>query len=110
MSATLKLRNVVAPIVLALVLVGAYYEIFYGPNRALNIVGAITLALGLFALRKHYRLTYGFIEIGFRIFVLTYNWQQGRGAFSSAFSTGFDRWVWEVIFIQNFAAIYVLIR
>jgi hypothetical protein len=39
-----------------------------------------------------------------------YNWRQGRGAFSSDFSSDFDIWVWQIIFIQTFTAIYIFIR
>src|ERR1700720_3870932 len=110
MSWAIKRSDVVQPIVLMVVVAVSSYEIFYGPSRGLNVVSAVILALGLFAVRKHYRVSYGAIEIGFGIFVLTYNWQQGRGAFSSGFSAGFDIWVWQIILLQTFTAIYVFIR
>jgi hypothetical protein len=86
------------------------YEIFYGPSRELNVVSAVILALGLFAVRKHYRVSYGAIEIAFSMFVLFHDWTKGRGAFSSGFSSDFDIWAWQIIFVQTFTAIYIFIR
>jgi hypothetical protein len=82
MTWMLTIRKAAPPIVLAVVVVVSTYEIFYGPSRYLNNASAIILALSLFSVRKHYKVSYGAIEIVFSIFVLTYNWRQGRGAFS----------------------------
>jgi hypothetical protein len=105
-----RIRSGVPPVILAGVVAVSTYWIFYGSSRGLNIVGAIILALSLFSVRKHYRVAYGTIEVVFSIFILTYNWRQGRGAFSSDFSSDFDIWVWQIIFIQTFTAIYIFIR
>jgi hypothetical protein len=82
MTWMLTIRKAAPPIVLAVVVVVSTYKIFYGPSRYLNNASAIILALSLFSVRKHYKVSYGAIEIVFSIFVLTYNWRQGRGAFS----------------------------
>jgi hypothetical protein len=110
MSWAVTVRGGGSPIILAVVLAVSTYWIFYGSSRGLNIAGAMILALSLFSVRKHCRVLYGIIEISFAIFVLTYNWRQGRGAFSSGFSSGFDIWVWQIIFLQTFTAIYIFIR
>jgi hypothetical protein len=45
------------------------------------------------------------------LFVLWNSWKQGRGAFSSDFSSkDFDVWNWQVILLQTFGAMYVIIR
>jgi hypothetical protein len=106
----LTVRGAAPPIILAVVVAVSTYWIFYGSSRGLNIAGAIILALSLFSVRKRYRVLYGVIEIGFAVFILAYNWRQGRGAFSAEFSGGFDIWVWQLIFIQTFAAIYIFVR
>jgi hypothetical protein len=80
-------KQVVQVVVLATVLPLSVYEVFYGPCRELNVVGAIVAAISLFAIRKHYLTTYGAIEILFGLFVLWNSWKQGRGAFSSDFSS-----------------------
>jgi hypothetical protein len=101
----------VRALILIIVLAGSAYEVFYGPSRDLNVVAAIILAIALFSVRKHYRVSYGAIEIAFGLFVLAYNWRQGRGAFSSDFSSSdFDVWIWQIILLQTFTAIYVIIR
>jgi hypothetical protein len=110
MNWTVTVRCAAPPVILAVVMAVSTFEVFYGPTRALNTAGAIVLALGLFSVRKHYRVLYGAIEIGFGIFVLTYNWRLGRGAFSSGFSSDFDIWVWPLIFLQTFTAIYIFVR
>jgi hypothetical protein len=110
MSLAVMVRNAAPPVILAIVVVASALKVFYGPSRVLNIVGAIILALSLFSIRKHYRVFYGAIEVAFGVFVLGYNWRQGRGAFSSGFSSGFDIWIWQIIFIQTFTAIYIFIR
>jgi hypothetical protein len=97
-------------VVLAVVLGGAIYEVFYGPNREINVVAAIVLAVSLFAVRKHYRTTYGAIEIAFGVFVLWNTWRQGRRGFSADFSSDFDVWNWTIILLQVFGAVYVIIR
>src|SRR5712691_10949955 len=96
--------------ILLMVIVGALYELLYGPNRGLNIAGALVLALALFSLRRHNRVTYGVIEIGFGLFLLLYTWPEGRGAFSAGFSNGFDIWVWQLILVRTVVAVYVIIR
>jgi len=105
-----RIRSGVPAVILVAVVAVSSYWIFYGSSRELNIVGAIILALGLFSVRKHYRVLYGVIEIGFSIFILTYNWRQGRGAFSSEFSSDFDISVWQIILLQTFTAVYIFIR
>jgi hypothetical protein len=97
-------------VILAIALAGSTYEVFYGTSRELNVVAAIILAVGLFSVRKHYRASYGAIEVAFGLLLLAYNWRQGRGAFSSGFSSGFDIWIWQVILLQTLAGIYVIIR
>jgi uncharacterized transporter YbjL len=105
-----RIRSGVPPVILVAVVAVSTYWIFYGSSRDLNVIAAIILALGLFSVRKHYRVSYGVIEIGFSVFILIYNWRQGRGAFSSAFSSGFDISVWQIILLQTFTAIYISIR
>jgi hypothetical protein len=105
-----RIRSGVSTIILATVVAVSIYWTFYGSSRGLNIGGAIILALSLFSVRKRYRVLYGMIEITFGIFLLAYSWRQGRGAFSAEFSSEFDIWIWQIVFIQNFAAIYVIIR
>ena len=68
-----RIRRGLSPVLLAAVVAVSTYWIVYGSNPGLNIAGAIILALSLFSVRKHYRVSYGAIEIGFSIFVLTYN-------------------------------------
>jgi hypothetical protein len=101
MSWTVTFRGAAQPVILMVVIAASTLEIFYGPSRGLNVVGAIILALSLFSVRKHYRVVYGTIEVVFSTFILTYNWRQGRGAFSSDFNSDFDIWVWQIIFIQR---------
>ena len=103
-------RSVVRAVILTIALAGWTYEVFYGTGRELNAVAAIILAICLFSMRKHYRVSYGAIEVAFGLFLLAYNWRKGRGAFSSEFSSDFQIWVWQVILIQTFAGIYVIIR
>jgi hypothetical protein len=110
MSWTVTFRGAAQPVILIVVIAASTLEVFYGPSRGLNVVGAIILALSLFSVRKHYRVAYGTIEVVFSIFILTYSWRQGRGAFSSDFSSDFDIWVWQIVFIQTFTAIYIFIR
>jgi hypothetical protein len=77
---TVTCRGAVQPVILIVVIAASTLEIFYGPSRGLNVVGAILLALSLILVRKHYRVAYGTIEVVFSTFILTYNWRQGRGA------------------------------
>src|SRR5712675_2090427 len=79
---SVRRENVMRALILIIVLAGSAYEVFYGPSRDLNLAAAIILAIALFSVRKHYRVSYGAIEIAFGLFVLAHNWRQGRGAFS----------------------------
>jgi hypothetical protein len=71
------------------------YEIFYGPDRLINVAAAIPLALSLFAIRKHYRTIYGTIEIAFGAFVFGTHGDRGGAGLAltsvaglSTFGTG----------------------
>ena len=57
-------------VISATVIAVSIYEVFYGQNQQIDTVAAIILAISLFAVRKHYRTTYGIIEIAFGVFVL----------------------------------------
>jgi hypothetical protein len=107
---SMRYKEIVRPVVLAIALIVSTYEVLHGPGRALNIAGALVLAVTLFSIRKHHRVSYGIIEIAFGCFGLWYTWREGRGAISSDFSADFDVWMWRIIVIQTVGAVYVIIR
>lgn len=98
------------PIILCVIATLALYGVFRGPSAFWVVASAIVLAVILFSIRKHYRGTYGAIEIAFGIFVLIYTWSKGRGGFSSDFSNDFQIYEWQLILLQTFGAIYIIIR
>jgi hypothetical protein len=103
-------RDFARPIILCVVATLSLWGIFRGPNAYCTVVSALVLAVMLFSGRKHYRGTYGAIEIGFGIFVLIYAWHKGRGEFSSDFSNDFQIYEWQLILLQTFGAIFIIIR
>ena len=106
----MKRSEIVRAGILTVALIASIYEVIYGPARAVNTLAALTLAATLFSIRKHYRVTYGVIEIAFGIFALAYTWRAGRGAFSSDFSSDFDIFVWQLVVLSTLTGVYVIIR
>lgn len=88
----------IQPALLALVVAVSTYWIFYGPGRDLNVAGAILLALSLFSVRKHYRTTYGIIEIELGVFSSCTRGGRGEVHLALDFSGDFDTWKWLFIF------------
>jgi hypothetical protein len=73
-------------------------------------VASLVIAGSLFWLRKIARGVYGAIEVLIGFVAILDASTKGRGAFSSAYSSGFERYEWTVILLQTAAAIYLAIR
>jgi hypothetical protein len=84
--------------------------VFYGSSRAGIIAASLVIAVSLFGLRKIARGLYGSIEVLIGIIAIVDASTKGRGAFSSGFSAGFQRYEWSLILLQTAAAIYLTIR
>jgi hypothetical protein len=103
-------RDFARPVILCVIAALSLWGIFSGPSAYCTVASAIVLAVVLFSGRKHYRVIYGAIEIGFGIFVLIYAWHKGRGGFSSDFNNDFQIYEWQLILLQTFGAIFIIIR
>jgi hypothetical protein len=92
-------------------LTGAAVSILiYAQSKMWIVAGGIFTAISLFLLRLRFRGLYGAIEVLFGLYVLWNASGNGRGEFSSEFSSGFDTFRLSVVLIQTFGAIYILIR
>ena len=56
-------KGIVRAVVLTIALIVSTYEVLYGPGRELNIAAALVLAVTLFSIRKHHRVSYGMIVL-----------------------------------------------
>jgi hypothetical protein len=96
---------------LAILIAGvALYLVVYPSTRATIIVGGIVAALALFAFRQQQRLVYGLLELTFAVFFLLDASSKGRGDFSLDFNNDFATFKLQVVLLQTFGAIYVIIR
>jgi hypothetical protein len=86
------------------------YLMFRSEHRAVNFLSGIVVRITLFVLRREIRWFYGLIEIVFALFVLYDSSGKGRGDFGSDFGVAFSKFQFNIVVIQMFGAIYVLIR
>jgi hypothetical protein len=61
-------------------------------------------------MKRNHRIFYGVSEIFVAIYILSQNYPQGRGGFSSGFSDGFQVFKWNVVLISTLAAVYIMVR
>lgn len=89
------------------------WYILHGGDTYLIILAAILAAIVLCFLKQTSKLFFGMIEMAAAIAAIWYAAKQGRGAFSSAFSSGFQRFdlaIVQMIFVTQMAgAIYLLV-
>jgi hypothetical protein len=95
--------------VAAAILAVTIYGLLYGPF-AVYILSGVGAAFVLFWLRKRHRVLYGLIEIGTGVFTLWNHFSDGKGGFSSGFSSGFQTFQWQIALLATLGAIYIIIR
>ena len=86
------------------------YVMFRSEHTPVIFLSGIVVGISLFILRREIRWFYGLIEIVFALFVLYDSAGKGRGDFSSDFGAAFSKFQFNLVIIQMFGAIYVLIR
>jgi hypothetical protein len=61
-------------------------------------------------MKTKHRIFYGLSEIFAGIYILSQHYPEGRGAFSSGFSDGFQMFRWNVVLISTLTAVYIIVR
>ena len=103
------LRTYYWVLIAAVVLAAAIYFIFVsGP--VWSCVWGFVIAVILFLIRQHHQKIYGTSEVVVGLFILYQKYPEGRGAFSSGFSGGFQTHRWSIVLISTVTAVYIMVR
>jgi uncharacterized transporter YbjL len=95
--------------IVAAILISAFYFIFVG-GPFLTCFCGLVIAATLFWMREKHQIFYGVTEVFAGLFILGQGYPKGRGAFSSAFSDGFQTFQWAVVLISTLGAVYIMVR
>lgn len=102
-------RNYMWIAVVLIILGLTSYVVFnFGPFA--TVLAGLLAAGTFFWMKLRHRVFYGASEIFAGIFVLSQNYHQGRGAFSSGFGDGFQAFRWNVVLLSTLTAIYIMVR
>lgn len=103
------LRTYFLLLIAVVVLPAAIYFVFIS-NPIWSCFCGLVIAVTLFLMRQHHQKIYGMSEVAVGLFILYQNYPQGRGAFSSGFSDGFQTFRWSVVLISTVGAVYIMVR
>jgi hypothetical protein len=102
-------RPYLSLLIVLIILGGAIYVVF-NAGPLITVLAGVVAAITFFWMKLKHRIFYGASEILAGIYVLSQNYPQGGGGFSSAFSDGFQVFKWNVVLISTLVAVYIMVR
>jgi hypothetical protein len=87
----------------------AIYGVF-NSGRFMTCIWGLVIAITLYWMRSKHLAFYGLTEVAAGLFILAQKYEEGRGGFSSGFSTGFQTFHWNIVLVATLGAVYIMVR
>jgi hypothetical protein len=104
------LRANLAPIVLTVVIFALALIAVWAETPTGYWLGAISVSLCLYALKKRLLVAYALIELAVALYALHFSFPIGRGDFSAAFSDAFTHDIPHLIYVAFATGCYLLVQ